>query len=398
MSYTGRMPGIAPTPTQHYYPPLAWNIQMQVERYLPMPGEVLIAAGQRVESDAPVARTSLPGRPRLYNLAQFFEMSPKEVRKLMLKEINSRLAEDDLIAQKKGFRGKQFRAPFMSILSAYDEETAYLSLTPLPTPLVLEAYVRGIVSSTVPGYGVKIDLRANYVRGAIGIGGERHGVLRAMVTDPNQSITPDSIDARTTYFILLGGAMITAEALQKAVEMKVRGIITGSIREEELTKFLEYRRRESFYRVGKNGWRFPADINVADSPLTLVLTEGFGQRPMASRIFEMLTGQNGLEISINGTTRLRRGWQRPEIIAPVSSQLDAGRNPTDLSLTTRLPQPNALVRLINPTYLGVLARVISLPQRRHASSSASDRMVEVEVGGGRRLLLPAVDMEVIEQF
>jgi hypothetical protein len=119
---------------------------------------------------------------------------------------------------------------------------------------------------------------------------------------------------------------------------------------------------------------------------------------MASRIFEMLMGQNGLEISINGTTRLRRGWQRPEIIAPVSSQIDANRNPTDLSMITKLPPPNALVRLINPTYLGVLARVVSLPQRRHASSSASDRMVEVEVGGGRRLLLPAVDMEVIEQY
>ncbi|MEI7553784.1 hypothetical protein [Candidatus Chlorohelix sp.] len=396
MSVNMRFQQSIPVPAFRPYPTLAWNIPIMVERYLPLVGEVVVAAGQRVDNDTPVARTLLPGRPRLFNLSEYFGMPPKEVNKLLLKKVSDRLSDGEIIAQKKGFRGMQFRAPFAATLSAYDEATGYLSLTPSPTPLVLEAFVRGIVSETVPGYGVKIETRANYLRGAVGFGGEVHGVLRSMVADPTHSVSPESIDSRSTYFILLAGAVVTAEVLRKAVEFRVKGVIAGSMREEEMTKFLDYRKRESFYQVGQNNWRFPAELNPLDCPFTLILTEGFGQRPMANRVFDMLSEQNGLQISINGITRLRRGWQRPEIIAVVGSEYT--HPSTDISLEAQLPHVNSLVRLTNPTYLGVLGRVINLPQRRYVGANALDRMVEVEVGGGRRLMIPAVDMEVLEQY
>ncbi len=394
--------GVSATPTPQgnaqYLPALAQNVSITVERRLPSLGELSVTPGVRVESDSVIARTLLPGRPRVYNLAEYFEMSPRETAKLFKKEVGSKIARGEVIAASKGLlAGKQFKAPFDGILAAVDSASGYISLTPQPQPYNLEAFVRGTVSSTIPSYGAAIQMQASYARGAFGFGGEQHGVLRVLATRPADPIDPAAIDPRTTFFILLGGSYVTAETLRRAVELKVRGIITGSIREEELTKFLEYRRREAFYRVGQHAWRFPADLGGQDSPLTLIVTEGFGLRPMASRLFEMLLAHDGQELSINGTTRLRRGFQRPEIIVPVLTTIEANKTTTRLGAADQLPKAGSTVRLINPTYLGAVGTVVSLPpSRRGVSPGQLDRLAEVDVSN-TRLILPFADIEVLEQ-
>lgn len=378
-----------------HYPSLAINVGLQVERRLPVPGEVLVATGMRVEADSPVAHTLMPGRPRLLNLSEFFEVPSKELSKLMLKEVNERVPQGELIAQKKGLRGRSIRAPFDCILSAFDEETGYVSFTPLSKPFTLEAFVRGQVAEVIPSYGVKLDVKASYARGAFGFGGERHGVLRALVSEANQTVDPDLIDQRSAYFIVLAGATITAEALRRAVAAKVRGIIAGSIREEELADFLGYRHRQSLYKVGQNMWRFPADVGNNDAPLTLVITEGFGSRPMATRLFDMLAAHNGQEISISGSTRLRRDPKRPEIIVPVTPA-EAGQPATSLNPSDQIPRVNSIVRLLNPSFVGVTARVIRLSVGKRTGVGQLDRIAEVEVAG-HRVTVPFSDIEVIEQ-
>jgi hypothetical protein len=402
MSYPGR-PSVgypAPKPIPRRYPPLAYNVDLILERYLPLAGEVLIAPNQRVTPETPIARCLLPGKPRLLNLAEYFDLAPKDAVKLVNKTINTRLAEGETIAQKKGgLRGKSLKAPFEAIISALDEDTGYLSLTPAATPFVLESHVPGTVIEIVPGWGAKIGLKASYIRGAVGIGGERQGVLRRIVATPNQPLTPEMIGDRAIFYILLGGSTVTAETLRRAVESKVRGIITGSMRAEELAKFLEYSQSDSFYKVSLNNWRFPADINPQDSPLTLVLTEGFGEMPMSGKVFEFLAAQDSYTISINGSTRLRRGWTRPEIIVPVSSSVDANRRPTNLNPDEQTPQIGSIVRLINPTMLGAVAKVTGIAQsRRPTATMLLDRQVEVEVlNTGQRLYLPLLDVEVLER-
>lgn len=398
---TGRQIGYQPgqSAPQHY-PALATNISLQVERMLPVAGEVMASPGMRVEADTPIARTLVPGRPRLFNLSEYFELEPKEIAKVLVKEVNDRLPKGEVLAHKKGLGGKSFRAPFEGVFSAFDSETGYISLTPVPKPFTLEAFVRGQVAETISNYGIKLDVRASYVRGAFGFGGERHGVLRLLVNAANQPLEPDSIDQRSTFFVVLGGSTVRAETLERAVELKVRGIITGSIREEELAKFLGYRHRSSLYRIGQHVWRFPADIAANDAPLTLVVTEGFGSRPMATRVFEMLAGHNGQEVSISGATRLRRDPKRPEIILPVPPA-ETGLPSTSLNLSDQIPRLNSIVRLLNPSYLGVTARVVSLTSNRTRGGAASvagqlDRTAEVEVGG-HRVTVPFSDIEVLEQ-
>lgn len=394
--------GVTATPTvqgnPQYLPTLAQNITLTVERRLPALGELTVTPGQRVESDSVIARTLLPGRPRVYNLAELLGQPTTPLSKLLKKEAGNKISRGEILAATKGLlSGRQFKAPFDGTLGAVDEASGYISLIPQPQPFNLEAFVRGTISSTIPSYGAAVQVQANYARGAFGFGGEQHGVLRVLATRPADPIDPSAIDSRTTYFILLGGSYVTAETLRRAVELKVRGIITGSIREEELTKFLEYRQREALYRVGQHAWRFPADLSGQDSPLTLIVTEGFGLRPMASRLFEMLVAHDGQELSINGMTRLRRGFQRPEIIVPVITTAEVNRASTPLGASDQLPRAGSVVRLLNPTYLGAVGTVVSLPPTRRGTRPGQlDRLAEVEVSN-TRLVLPFADIEVLEQ-
>jgi hypothetical protein len=333
----------------------------------------------------------------LFNLSEFYELDPKDIAKILNKEVNERLEEGEVLAQTKGLGGKAFRVPFECIFSTFDEATGYITLTPVPKPFTLEAFVRGQIAEVVPNMGVRIDVRANYARGAFGFGDEKHGVLRVLVGEANQPLEPELVDQRSTNFIIMGGSTIYADTLERAVELKVRGIITGSVREDELSKFLGYRNRSSLYKVGQHLWRFPADIISSDAPLTLVITEGFGTRPMATRLFEMLANYNGQEVSVSGATRLRRDPKRPEIIIP----LGTNENPVSTSLNPadQLPRVGSIVRLLNPSYVGITARVINLAASRGRNTGAVgqlDRTAEVEVAG-HRINVPFSDIEVMEQ-
>lgn len=384
---------LAGTGSAVYLPAMAHNLTLKVTRRLPASGEVLVGVGHKVDSDTVVARTRVSGQPKIYNLAEYFGVPPKEAVKFLQTEVQAEFAEGDTIAARKGVIGRrQFKAPFDGILSALDATAGYISLTPKAQPYNLEAYVRGMVIETMSKYGVSIQLQAGYARGAFGFGRERHGLLRVLVTNPSDQLDPAAIDARATNYILLGGSYVTAATMQRAVELKVRGIITGSIQEEELTKFLEYRRRSNFYRVGSYNWRFPAEPGSQDSPFTLVITEGFGLRPMANRLYEMLAGHDGEELSINGHTQLRRGWQRPEIIIPLVTTGQPARFDS-----VQLPKVGSVVRLINPTYLGAVGQVVSLPaSKRGIHPGQLDRLAKVDVSG-TSLVLPFADIEVLDQ-
>ncbi len=376
-----------------HYPDMGWNLDFEVERRLPREGEILVAAGQRVEGDTLIARTSLPGRPRLFNLAGHFNTGPEEISRLLVKEVGQEVAEGEVIARPKGFFGIQFKAPFSGVIAGFDPATGYLNLSPAPTPFSLDAYVQGHVTEIIPGFGAKIGLRAGYIRGAFGLGGEQHGVLRALATDPGEPVLPGQIEARANSLILLGGSFITTEALRRAVETKVRGIICGSIQEAELNKFLEYRQRTTFYRVGSHNGRFPADLSPVSCPFTLVITEGFGEHPMAAPIFELLLGQEDHLLSLNGTTRLGPGGRRPEIIIPIKLASEVAKPPVSLDPAQQAPRTGSIVRLTNPGYLGMVGKIRSLPTSRRGGQPSG--MVEVEVNESR-VFVPLTNLEILQ--
>jgi hypothetical protein len=205
-------------------------------------------------------------------------------------------------------------------------------------------------------------------------------VLRA--EGPDTILEAGMIQASDKGKILLGGSLVTAEALKKAMEVGVAGIVVGGFNDRDLRDFLGY------------------DLGVAitgnEEGITLVVTEGFGKMRMAHATFELLKSRCGLNASINGATQIRAGVIRPEIIITltgIKTQRDIDKEKETspgLSIGSR-------IRAIREPYFGRLGEVMSLPaELRKLETEAMVRVLEARFDDGTTATIPRANVELIE--
>jgi hypothetical protein len=103
--------------------------------------------------------------------------------------------------------------------------------------------------------------------------------------------------------IIVGGSVVTLNAIRKAVEIGAKGLIVGGLDQKDLTEFLGYE-----IGLGVTG--------NEDIGLSVIITEGFGINPMNQSSFELLMKSRDKLACINGSTQIRSRMQRPEIIIP----------------------------------------------------------------------------------
>jgi hypothetical protein len=371
-------------------PPLIAAAMARIDRRLPHPGEVLVRAGQRVEPDEIVARAYAPGTPQIVNLARQLMVAPSRVERAMRREVGNKVAQGEVLASTGRLGGRTCLAPVGGVIAAVDGETGYVTIVPDPELIELQANVRGIVMEVLPYEGVRIETPAAQVYGVFGVGQERAGVLRLLVTDPSEPILPEMVDARSAYAIIIGGSGITAAALQRAVREQVRGVIVGSIDEAELRAFAGLD-APAQWRAGVRGWRFPSAS--FEDQLTLVVTEGFGSQPMSSPLFELLASHDRQEALVDGQTQLQAPLRRPRVVIPLSAR-SAG-----IQIDPPRPalRPGAMVRVLDHEHLGQVGRVrsVSNAPRRLPSSRARVAAVEVNLDDATTLVLPRAAVEAL---
>jgi murein DD-endopeptidase MepM/ murein hydrolase activator NlpD len=407
-------------------PTIAANILLRRERRLPVPGEVLVRAGQRVEPSELIAQGTLPSEPVQVNIAADLDLSPAAAAKRLRVSVGQQVEQGTILAQRGGIGSRASRSPVIGTFSGYDPTTGIGLITTPAEPVSVQAHIKGIVTDLIPYYGAIVETPATLIRGIFGVGGEQHGVLKVIVTGNDEPVTTDIVDARVAYAIVLGGSEVTADALRRMIELGARGLITGSIRSSELAGFLGYntelralrtsmrlapdKAQDDGYERGvlgawrlgassasSNGWDFPPPNPGIPSPVppdfVLIVTEGFGSVPMCPRTFELLAAHDGQEIAIDGTTRLRWGLARPEIIIPLARTTPVrflDESGPRLAVGTN-------VRLLSPDYLGQVAQVTGLPVGPRATGSGVIAPVaDVVLPTGQRLRVPTVNLEVLE--
>ncbi len=356
------------------------------ERKLPLPGEVLVKKGDRVNAEDIVARTELPGNVQPINVAGLLSVPPEDVPSLMLKKEGEAVKKGEPIAQSKGFFGlfkSTVTAPADGIIESISRITGQVILREPPIPVEVNAYVDGVIVDIFENEGVVVETKASFIQGIFGIGGERIGYIKALVHNPEDELTPDLITPDCEGKILIGGSFVTAEALEKAVKVKAVGIVVGGIDDKNLRNFLGY------------------DIGVAitgseQKGITLVITEGFGKLRMAKKTFELLTSLDGKKASINGATQIRAGVIRPEVIVPLDEEVEIKEEKSE-ELKEGLVI-GSLVRVIREPYFGMLGRVTALPpELREIETEAKVRVLELELEDGRKVIIPRANVEIIEE-
>jgi len=355
------------------------------ERKLPLWGDVLVNKGDRVKAEDVVARALLPGPVHPKNLAGELGISPSELKNALIVKKGESIKKGQVIARAKVFFGLfkvEATSPIDGYLEDFSEITGQVILRENPIPVEVLAYLDGVVEEVIPREGVIIRTVAALVQGIFGVGGEKIGTLKVAVDSPYDILKSDRISENLKGAIVVGGRTADIEAINKAADVGIKALVLGSVDDGVLREFVGY------------------DIGVAitgneNVPFTLIITEGFGDLPMAERTFNLFKKFEGLKASANGATQIRAGVQRPEVIIfrkdvdpfeEVEDKIESGH--LDIGTT---------VRIIRDPYFGEIGTVIDLPNEPIVIETESKvRVLKVRLMDGREVVIPRANVELIE--
>ncbi|MCK5759743.1 MAG: hypothetical protein KAH33_00515 [Candidatus Delongbacteria bacterium] len=372
----------------HAYTPglkVAAKINIEKIRKLPLLGDVLVKKDDEIESNTIVAKTELPGKVYPINVAgQLALGKASELPEAMLKKEGDEVEKGELIAQSKGFFGffkSEYKAPIKGTISQISGITGQVIFNAPAIPVQIDAYVDGKVLEELPKEGVVMGTEGVHIQGIIGLGGETQGEIMMASDSPETILDESMVNESMKGKVIVAGSKVTLEALKKAKEIGVNGIITGCFEYQDIKEIL-----------GR-------DLGVAITGhekigFTLILTEGFGTIPMATRTFNLLKKYVGYKASINGATQIRAGVMRPEIIITHNEQVqeESSKNYETAGIET-----GDQIRIIRAPYFGKLGTVVSLPVELHKVESGTWVRVMIANIDGKEVLIPRANIEMIEK-
>ena len=373
----------------HAYTPglkVTEKVLLTKKRILPLKGEVIVRVGDKVKPDTVVARTFLPGAVEPVNVANILGVPPEDVIHHMLRKEGERVKENEVIAKSKSFFGlfsSECKSRAEGTIESISSITGQVLIRGNPQPVEIKAYLDGEVVEVFFNEGVAVSTWGSFVQGIFGIGGETHGKIKVVSKDNQSILTDREIDKSCEGMVLIGGSVVTAEAIRKAVSVKAKGIVVGGFDDKDLRDFLGY------------------DLGVAitgseELGITLVVTEGFGQINMAERTFSLLKSKEGKEACINGATQIRAGVIRPEVVIPFEGNVK--RKAEEEEFESIGLEIGRAIRVIREPHFGKLGKVVNLPPALQKLESESHaRVLEVEFSDGEKAIIPRANVELLEE-
>lgn len=371
-----------------YTPGLTVTEQTVVRRrrMLSLPGSVLVATGETVRANQAVARAELPGKVYPLNLANQLSVAPDEIHEYLVKKVGDSIQKDEILAKNKPLM-KWFKteilSPITGVVESVSPVTGQVLLREPPRVFELLGYVDGRIVEVIPQQGVVVETDCSLVQGIFGIGGETRGEIVIAVTSPDEALEPRHFTAAMRGKVVVGGSCISSDALARAKEVGVAGVVVGGIHDKDLRALLGY------------------DLGVAITGteqvgFTLILTEGFGSIPMAGKTFALLSAHAGQQASISGATQIRAGVIRPEIIIPKGVGVPVAPGATAVSEREGI-RIGDQVRIIRDPLFGKLGEVASLPSDLQKIPTESDvRVMGVRFADGSTAMIPRANIELIE--
>jgi hypothetical protein len=312
-----------------------------------------------------VARADLPSAFRIVALARLLDVSIAEVESCLQVKLGDAVREGDVIARRGGFLGRSVKSPIDGIVTARGGGRVIIEAP--PTPYELRAYIPGTVLHVEDNRRVVIETSGAVIQGSWGLGGESAGVLKDVAGRAAAPLRARAIDASCHGAVLIAGVTRDREALERAQDVEVRGIVTGGLRPELIAL-------------------------VGQLPFPMIVTEGVGDVPMIREIFDLLKENEGEEASIGAQRTWDRGAGRPEVIIPKPDRkapVDEGNRGGEITVGTR-------VRIVRAPRLGAVGTVVGLPPYgRRIETGGRARCADVDLGQGEPVSIPLVNLDVL---
>ncbi|MFP4456541.1 MAG: hypothetical protein ACLFPS_02685 [Clostridia bacterium] len=333
-------------------------------------GDVMIR--ERLSEDESVVEVEIAKK---LNVSPFFMKTFMHVRE------GQDVTYNEILASIDGIASGAIRAPVRGKIERIDTKTGKVIIRRPYSPVNLYGYISGRVKEIIPNYGAVVETPACYIEGVFGVGKENYGELVVLSKSPSQVIEEKDILKEHADKILVCGAGVTQDALMKADAYHVRGIIAGGIKNQDI--------------VDMFGYEISSGITgQEEKDITIIATEGFGNVEMLPQTYDLLKSHEGKLTSINGTTQIRAGVIRPEIIIPVENAEVAEEVEEDSMIE---PKEGMKVRIISEPYYGKWGEVLSNgTQPMTLENGTKQEVVEIKLSDGETVFVGENNLLVYE--
>ena len=345
----------------HHILPLTTIVR---ERRLPIPGVVRVRAGQRVQSAEVVADATWARDHIFIDVARALALPAARADRLIRVRAGDSVPAGFVIARGGGLLPTSVRVPRAGKVVAAGAGQVLMEAG--ESRLELRAGISGVVRDIIADRGVVIETPGALVQGVWGNGRIDSGVMVNLADKPNAVLAPNRIDMSMRGTILVTGQIRDADTLRVASEFSIRGLLCGSI--------------------------FPSLLPLAlEARYPIVVTDGFGNIPMNTAAFRLLSTSTKREATLNAEPFDRYGGKRPEVILPLPSD----SRPPEPQVVVAFA-PGQTVRVRRQPATGMIGTIHTLPPGLSTFPSGLRAAgAEVRLENGQQLLVPLVNLEVV---
>lgn len=362
---------------------------IHVKRSLPNgKGAVKVSVGQEVTPDQILGEGKTSVGFMTVDLAQQLKVSSDNALSYLKREMGQNIFQGEILAAKEdlfGFRKKMVFSPADGVIDYYDREHGRLRIKFLPKNLKLASGVYGVVDKVDDKTGtVWIRTMASIVYGVVGSGMEREGTLKVLGSSEMLMGSRQIVEEDRKH-IVVGGGMAFLDALQKAVDLGVSGVIAGGINARD------------FRAMSGGSWNI-SHGQWSDVGLTLMATEGFGSTAIGSDIFPLLQDHQGEYVILDGN--------RAKLTLPTRQEdsmmyIRKARLPVDITPETPLVanqgelKVGVRVRVLSAPYLGSQGVIDSIDRSPTRLPSGITTFVVTVATASRKLRIPYQNLEIV---
>jgi len=341
------------------------------DRFLPVPGEVLVQIQQHVEANTVIAQTIIPDSHSIKQVAQELGVPPDKIGPFMVKQDGEAVKKDEPIAVRKTTFG-------LSTITVRSNVDGALVITGDGKAL-LAAYTKnfelrsgfpGIVQNVVDGLGAVIETTGAVVEGIWGNGKQDYSVMRAVGAGPADPLKLEQLEMGLRGNIIVAGALLDTTAFKRMDEVAIRGLIVGSMRAELMSA-------------------------VQKLSFPVLVTDGFGDGGFSTVAYALLSGNNGREVWVDGTPADRHTGTRPEAIVPLPGPNTPPPNLASgdsLAVGKRVRIARGVAQSRIGTVSALNDKAMTLPNGLRTRLAT----IEIENDPNNRVMVPVANLEILE--
>jgi hypothetical protein len=319
---------------------------------------------QKVSPTDVIAEANWAQEHILIDVSRTFGIPVNDADTLIHVKVGDRVSEQTKIAEGRGIFPRTLHAEKPGRVVAAGGGQVLIETG--ENTLELKAGMPGTVAEIISDYGAVIRTFGTLIQGVWGNGHIDTGLMLNLAEQPDDVLVASRLDVSLRGSIIQAGIVRDAETLLAAAELPARGLILSSI-------------SPTLLPVAKK-MRFP-----------IVVIEGFGQIPMNSVAYKLLSTNEKREVTLNAESYNRYRGARPEVIIP----LPVSQEP-DLPIDVIELESGQTVRICRQPNLGEIGTVSRIrPGLTTLPSGLRAQVAEIKLENGDEILIPLANLEIV---